>query len=76
MPRGDGTGPMGGGGQGRRSGRGLGRRMGGGRMGGFAAGPGGHCVCPNCGEKVPHQQGVPCAGLSCPECGARMTREL
>jgi len=74
MPRGDGTGPPGGQGQGR--GRGMGTGGGRGRMGGFAAGPAGNCVCPSCGEKVPHQQGVPCSGLSCPECGARMTREL
>jgi len=81
MPRGDGTGPPGGGGPG--SGRGLrGRGFGGGagggrgRMGGFAAGPGGYCVCPQCGAKAPDQRGVPCSGLSCPECGARMTREL
>ncbi len=36
-------------------GKGLGRSHGRGRMGGpFAAGPGGNCVCPNCGATVPH----------------------
>jgi len=52
----DGTGSRssGGGGFGRQSGRGSGR----GRMGGPAgAGPGGFCICPNCGTKTPHQVG-------------------
>lgn len=47
-------------------------RMGGNRPG---AGPGGNCVCPNCGERVPHQQGVPCYEVNCPKCGTKMTRE-
>lgn len=48
-----------------------------GRMGGNqqGAGPGGNCVCPNCGEKVPYQQGVPCYGVNCPKCGTKMQRE-
>jgi len=71
MPRGDGTGPFGGG---PGTGRGLGRWGGRGRMGGFALGPGGACVCPSCGKTVPHQRGVPCNQLTCPSCGARMTR--
>lgn len=61
MPRGNGTGPPGGGG-------------GRGRMGGRGAGPGGDCVCPNCGRKVPHQRGVPCNTIRCPGCGQTMTR--
>ena len=61
-----------GGGQG--SGRGV--RRGPGRMGGSkAAGPGGMCVCPNCGHKVPHQVGTPCYDVKCPKCGTLMTRE-
>lgn len=75
MPRGDGTGPPAGGGLG--SGGGIGRGGAGrGRMGGTrpGAGPGGECVCPSCGAKVPHQVGVPCYNLSCPKCGAKMVR--
>ena len=75
MPRGDGTGPPGGSGPGAR--RGLGRGSGGaGRMGGNrpGTGPGGSCVCPNCGTRLPHQAGTPCYNFSCPKCGAKMTR--
>ena len=62
---------MGGGmGMGRGKGRGGGR----GRMGGFGLGPGGYCICPSCGYKVPHQRGVPCYQTKCPRCGAAMTR--
>lgn len=84
MPRGDGTGPAGQGpGTGRGLGRGAGSERGGGmgrgagqgRMGGQGAGIGGYCVCPGCGEKVPHQQGVPCSQIECPKCGTTMTRE-
>ncbi|MFW5898497.1 MAG: hypothetical protein ACOCT7_01430 [Candidatus Saliniplasma sp.] len=66
MPRGDGTGPpdSGGRGQGRGQGRGAG-----------SAGPGGNCVCPSCGKKVPHKRGVPCYEMKCPECGSQMIRE-
>ncbi len=80
MPRGDGTGPRG---QGPGTGRGIGRGgvsrgqgVGGrGQGGGFAAGPEGYCICPNCGEKVSHQLGTPCYEQSCPKCGTTMTRE-
>ena len=73
MPRGDGTGP---GGKGTGKGKGTGGRQGGGRGGGgFAAGPGGNCVCPSCGNKVSHQQGAPCYDQSCPKCGTNMKRE-
>ncbi len=62
-------------GLGRGSGRGAGRGAGGrGRMGGFAAGPGGDCVCPKCGAKAAHQVGVPCYQQKCPKCGSAMTR--
>jgi len=74
MPRGNGTGPMGQG-PGRGRGMGQGRGLGRGRMGGpFAAGPGGHCVCPNCGYEEGHGVGLPCNKKSCPKCGATMMR--
>jgi predicted Fe-Mo cluster-binding NifX family protein len=60
------------------SGSGQGRGGGGqgfGRMGGpSAAGPGGYCVCPQCGRKEPHERGVPCMRKKCPACGVAMTR--
>jgi len=65
--RAGGRGRMGGSGAG-----GRGRRRG--RMGGFAAGPGGFCVCPNCGYKTAHIAGSPCYQQTCPRCGSRMTR--
>jgi hypothetical protein len=56
----------------RRGGRGQGGR---GRGGGpYAAGPGGDCICPNCGYRKTHQVGVPCMNEACPKCGTRMTR--
>jgi len=75
MPRGDMTGPPQGG-SGRGMGGGAGRGMGGGRMGGnrSGAGPGGECVCPQCGAKAAHQAGVPCYNISCPKCGTKMAR--
>lgn len=59
-----------GGGQGRGAGRGGRRRMG----GPLAAGPGGECVCPNCGEKTLHTAGQPSNQMKCPKCGTQMTR--
>lgn len=45
-------------------------------MGGpFAAGPGGTCVCPNCGHREPHVAGQPCYKKKCPQCGTQMIRE-
>lgn len=78
MPRGNGTGPMGAGpgtGHGMGGGGGMGRGQGRGRMGGFAMGPGGNCVCPKCGKTVPHQQGTPCSQVKCPGCGATLIRQ-
>jgi len=65
------------GGMGQGGGRGQGRGgQGSGRQGGmFGAGAGGFCVCPQCGKKEPHQQGIPCFQRKCPECGANMIRE-
>jgi len=49
------------------------RGMGGNGRGG--SGPGGYCICPNCGKKVPHKRGVPCITVKCPECNIAMIRE-
>ena len=64
-------------GKGKGSGSGGGRGQGGGqgRNKGCAFGPGGYCVCTKCGEKIPHQKGVKCTTLKCPECGHTMIRE-
>lgn len=40
----------------------------------FGLGPGGECVCPDCGHKIPHQRGTPCSQQDCPECGSKMIR--
>lgn len=58
-------------GRGMRAGVGQGGR---GRMGGFAAGPGGGCKCSKCGTEVQHPIGTPCYQMKCPKCGAKMTR--
>lgn len=63
-------------GRGRGDNRGGGAGRGGGRMGGpKAAGPGGDCVCPSCGQREPHVAGVPCYQKKCPKCGTQMIRE-
>jgi len=67
------NGQGGGGGQGR--GGGAGQGQGRGRRGGNKAGPGGNCVCPKCGKKVPHVAGQPCTDQVCPDCGIKMIRE-
>ncbi|RKY19107.1 MAG: dinitrogenase iron-molybdenum cofactor biosynthesis protein [Planctomycetota bacterium] len=41
---------------------------------GKGLGPGGECVCPQCGHKIPHQAGTPCRSVNCPKCGAPMRR--
>lgn len=75
-----GTGPCKGRGTGKGMGQGVGQGMGQGqgmgRDGGFRAGPGGYCICPNCEERVLHELGCPCFETACPKCGTTMTREL
>jgi hypothetical protein len=61
---------QGGGGRGQGGG---GRGRGGGNKPG--SGPGGQCVCPNCGQKVSHQAGQRCIDLTCPKCGSKMVRD-
>ena len=56
-------------------GRGAGRGGGRGRMGGFAAGPGGYCICSKCKYKESQIRGQPCVNKKCPKCGSSMTRE-
>jgi predicted Fe-Mo cluster-binding NifX family protein len=65
------------GGMGQGGGHGQGQGgQGAGRMGGpLAAGPSGYCICPQCGQKEPHERAVPCLARKCPKCGATMTRE-
>jgi len=61
---------------------GLGRGFGWQRRGRFqekleeakGAGPGGFCVCPQCGYKVIHQRGVPCSEMTCPNCHIPLRR--
>lgn len=71
----------GGEGAGQGRGRGFGRHgipgagHGRGRGNKPGSGPGGNCVCPQCGHSVPHLAGQRCIDQICPKCGARMTRE-
>jgi len=73
-PYGNGRGPAGGS-RGTGKGRGAGRSGGSAGMGRQGAGLGGECVCPSCGERVPHERGVPCYSVLCPACGSKMVRE-
>ena len=41
---------------------------------GFAAGPVGSCICPECHHEIPHRRGEPCNSFKCPKCGNNMTR--
>lgn len=61
------------GGGGGRGQSGQGRGRGGGTKPG--SGPGGNCVCPNCGHKIPHIASQRCIDINCPRCGTKMIRE-
>lgn len=37
-------------------------------------GPGGECICPDCGYKIPHRRGMPCSQENCSKCGGGMIR--
>jgi hypothetical protein len=60
------------GGQGRGAGGGC-RGMGSGM--GANQGTTNNCICPACGAKMPHERGIPCMQVSCPQCGKPMVRE-
>lgn len=66
------------GGKGSGGGQGGGQ---GGRCRGAGAGPGGgtgasdSCICSACGAKAPHERGIPCMEVKCPQCGKPMVRE-
>jgi len=38
-------------------------------------GPGGYCACQKCGYKIPHERGVPCSTLECPNCKIKLVRK-
>ncbi len=38
-------------------------------------GAGGRCVCPKCEKTLPHQSGIRCIDVRCPDCGVKMVRE-
>jgi len=38
-------------------------------------GPEGDCSCPKCDYKEPHQRGVPCSKLKCPNCNINLERK-
>jgi len=38
-------------------------------------GPDGYCVCSRCSYKIPHQRGVPCSTLQCPNCKINLERK-
>lgn len=34
-----------------------------------------YCVCPKCSKRIPHEAGVPCRSILCPECNVSLFRE-
>lgn len=59
----------------KRKGCGMGNGMGGRANRGFGHIAENFCICPKCGEKQPHQRGVPCRSIKCVKCGSSMIRE-
>jgi uncharacterized Zn finger protein (UPF0148 family) len=54
----------------------IGRGQGPDRLKGeFGMGPGGECICPNCGHREPHKRGIPCYGIKCPKCDTPLMRD-
>ena len=41
----------------------------------ITGGPGGYCICPECGSRKKHERGIPCSQLRCSTCDSSMTRE-
>ena len=39
------------------------------------SGPGGNCICPECGYTISHTRYRPCNTRTCPKCGSKLTRE-
>lgn len=33
------------------------------------------CICPKCDHEIPHQSGMPCNNILCPDCNIRMMRK-
>lgn len=44
------------------------------RTGRIRGGLGGFCICPQCGMKIRHERGIPCAQIYCPQCDLPMAR--
>jgi cation diffusion facilitator family transporter len=44
-------------------------------QGAAGKGPGGDCICPECGYKIRHEHGVPCSKLKCPNCKINLQRK-
>lgn len=40
------------------------------------SGPGGKCICPDCGYVEEHKINKPCNEIKCPECGSMLTKKV